>query len=132
MALKKISDFKKDDYTYTGLDGDEYEITIIQSPDRQYVEIKKNATEQSEKVQVCWDVSMLLELAGAVQSVIQNNNSELAKPRIRDLRDNRSQAEKIQEVVDESMKKLDSTEVVVDSMEQLQKEIEQRKAKVGL
>lgn len=116
MALKRMAEFKRDDYSYESPDGDKYEITIVQTTDRKYVEIKKEETE--EKVQ--WDVEMLLDIADAVRTTMQkpvkSKPHQLRSPNIIDHRDkensNPSPSETIQASVEESMENIDPSTTV--------------------
>lgn len=116
MALKRMAEFKRDDYFYESPDGDEWEITIIQTADRKYVEIKKGKEDQ---VQVQWDVEMLLDIADAVRAAMQKpvkrKPHQLQSPNIIDHRDkgNESPSDTIQASVEESMGNIGSTDAVV-------------------
>ena len=114
MTLKRMSEFKRDDYSYESPDGDKYEITIVQTSDRKYVEIKKD----DDHVQ--WDVEMLLDIADAVRTVIhepaKRKHHQLRSPNIVD---HRGQTEKsstpsdmIQASVEESMESIGNSSVV--------------------
>lgn len=107
MPLKRMSEFKRDDYSYESPDGDTWEITIVQTDDRKYVEIKK----EEETIQ--WDVEMLLDVADAVRAAIrkpaQRKPHQLQKPNIIDHRQKeensqspQSPSEAIQASVEES------------------------------
>lgn len=122
MPLKRMSEFKRDDYIYQSPDGDACEITIVQTEDRKYVEIKRG----EEEVQ--WDVEMLLDVADAVRHVTQKPTKsskphQLKKPSIVDHREDesdeseevKSPSDTIQESVDESMGQIDTTVAPVQS-----------------
>lgn len=115
MTLKRMAEFKRDDYSYESPDGDKWEITLIQTADRKYVEIKKEETE--EKVQ--WDIEMLLDIADAVRAAIQKpakrKPHQLQSPNIIDHRDKEgspSPSDKIQASVEESMQNIDPSTTV--------------------
>ena len=114
MALKRMAEFRRDDYSYKSPDGDKWEITLIQTADRKYVEIKKEETE--EKVQ--WDIEMLLDIADAVRAAIhkpvKRKPHQLRSPNIIDHRenDNPTPSETIQASVEESMEGIDPSTTV--------------------
>lgn len=116
MALKRMAEFKRDDYSYESPDGDKYEITIVQTADRKYVEIKKEETEE----EVRWDVEMLLDIADAVrattQKPVKRKPHQLRSPNIVDHRDkendNPSPSDAIQASVEESMENIDPSTTV--------------------
>lgn len=110
MTLKRMSEFKRDDYSYESPDGDQYEITIVQTADRKYVEIKKDDD------QIQWDVEMLLDIADAVRAAIHKPTKKkphhLRSPNIIDHRektDNATPSDMIQASVEESMEAMEST-----------------------
>lgn len=118
MPLKQLSEFKRNDYTYVSPDGDEFDITIIQTGDRKYVEIKRGEDT------VRWDVEMLLDIHDAVRQVMRDTPSKRGKhklkgPNVIDHRDHQDQnlspPEAIQSSVDASMKKSDPTVMPVES-----------------
>ena len=74
MSLKQMAEFKRNDYSFTSVDGDEWEVTIVQTSDRKYVEIKKDDEKMS------WDVEMLLDIADAIRSVIQKPVAQTSSP----------------------------------------------------
>lgn len=132
MPLKRMSEFKRDDYSYESPDGDQYEITIVQTADRKYVEIKKDDD------QIQWDVEMLLDIADAVRAAIQKPTKrkphQLQKPNVIDHReqeDNPSPSDMIQASVEESMGNIDSSIPPVQSFSPEKKdlvtELEERK-----
>ncbi len=129
MALKQMSEFKRDDYAYESPDGDQYEITIVQTSDRKYVEITKGDD------QIQWDVEMLLDIADAVRSAIQKptktKSHQLKSPNITDHRekDNPSPSDTIQASVEESMENIDSSVAPVQSFspKDIAAELEERK-----
>lgn len=114
MTLERMSEFKRDDYLYKSPDGDQYEITIVQTENRKYVEIKKDDD------QVQWDVEMLLDIADAVRAVVHKPTKRkphhLRSPNIIDHREqsleNPSPSDMIQASVEESMETIDSSMVV--------------------
>lgn len=133
MTLKRMSEFKRDDYTYESPDGDQWEITIVQTADRKYIEIKKG---EDDAVQ--WDVEMLLDIADAVRTAIQKpvktKPHKLKKPSIVDHRKKeeiQSPSETIQASVDESLDTIGSDTVPVVSFSpdkrDLLEELEKRK-----
>ena len=136
MPLKRMSEFKREDYVYESPDGETYEITIIQTADRKYVEIKRG---EDEKVQ--WDVEMLLDIADAVRQATQkpsksNKPHQLKKPNIIDHREidseTKTPSDTIQESVDESMESMENTDLTIApvqsfSPEGVAAEIAQRK-----
>ena len=75
MALKRMAEFKRDDYSYESPDGDQWEITLIQTADRKYVEIKKG-----NDAQVQWDIEMLLDIADAVRTLSYLFGTAVAPP----------------------------------------------------
>ncbi len=115
MALKRMAEFKRDDYSYESPDGDHWEITLIQTADRKYVEIKKDE-DGGEQVQ--WDVEMLLDIADAVRSAIQKpvkrKPHQLRSPNVIDHRknDNPSPSDTIQASVEKSMENIDPSTTV--------------------
>lgn len=135
MSLKQMSEFKRDDYLYESPDGDQWEITIIQTADRKYVEIKKD-DEQAQ-----WDVEMLLDIADAVRAAIQKpvkrKPHQLQRPNVVDHReqenDNLSPSDAIQASVEESMENIGSPITPVQSFSpekrDLVEELEDRKSK---
>ncbi len=116
MALKRMAEFKRDDYSYESPDGDKWEITLIQTADRKYVEIKKD-----EEDQVQWDIEMLLDIADAVRAAIhkpvKRKPHQLRSPNIIDHRDqgndNPTPSDTIQASVDESMESADDPSTAV-------------------
>lgn len=133
MTLKRMSEFKRDDYLYESPDGDEYEITIVQTADRKYVEIKKDDD------QVQWDVEMLLDIADAVRAAMhkpaKRKPHQLRSPHITDHRpeSNPSPSDTIQASVDESMGNIGISIPPVQSFSpekrDLVAELEERKVK---
>lgn len=131
MTLKRMSEFKRDDYLYNSPDGDQYEITIVQTSDRKYVEIKK------DEDQVHWDVEMLLDIADAVRAAIhkpaKRKHHQLRSPNIVDHRiseENQSPSDAIQATVEQSMKNIDSSVAPIQSFSpkrDLAAELEERK-----
>ena len=121
MALKRMSEFKRDDYSYSSPDGDQYEITIVQTADRKYVEIKKDGEQEEDHVQ--WDVEMLLDIADAVRAAVykpaKSKPHQLRSPNVIDhrepLKNNPSPSDMIQASVDESMENIDSSVAPVQS-----------------
>jgi len=116
MPLKRMSEYKRDDYTYESPDGDQYEITIVQTIDRKYVEIKRNGEDGTE--QVNWDVEMLLDIADAVRHAVQKpgvvKTHSLQAPKVIDHReDAKKPADAIQESVDESLEHISRTDDMV-------------------
>ncbi len=117
MPLKRMSEFKRDDYSYESPDGDKYEITIVQTADRKYVEIKKGDD------QIQWDVEMLLDIADAVRNVMHKPTKRkphaLRSPNVVDHReqakDNLTPSDMIQATVEESMENIDSSVPPVQS-----------------
>lgn len=116
MALKRMSEFKRDDYSYESPDGDQYEITIVQTGDRKYVEITKDGD------QIQWDVEMLLDIADAVRTAIhkpakRKPHHQLRSPNIVDHRagENPTPSDTIQASVEESMENIDATVAPVQS-----------------
>lgn len=114
MPLKRMSEFKRDDYVYESPDGDQYEITIVQTADRKYVEIKKDDD------QIQWDVEMLLDIADAVRAAIhkpiKKKPHHLRSPNIIDHRektDNATPSDMIQASVEESMEAMESAPTTV-------------------
>ena len=114
MPLKRMSEFKRDDYVYESPDGDQYEITIVQTADRKYVEIKKDDD------QIQWDVEMLLDIAYAVRAAIhkpiKKKPHHLRTPNIIDHRektDNATPSDMIQASVEESMEAMESITTTV-------------------
>jgi len=136
MTLKRMSEFKRDDYSYESPDGETWEITIVQTADRKYIEIKRG--EEEDPVQ--WDVEMLLDIADAVRTAVQKKSTkvkshQLQKPNVTDHRkqENPSPSDSIQASVDESMESIKSTNPVapVQSFSperDLVAELEERKA----
>lgn len=138
MTLKRMSEFKRDDYSYISPDGDEWEITIVQTSDRKYVEIKQN---NEDAVQ--WDVEMLLDIADAVRSATQKSvkskSHKLQKPHVIDRREqegnNLTPSDMIQASVEKSMEKINSVDssVPVQSFSPVKRdlaaELEERKTK---
>ena len=115
MPLKRMAEFKRDDYAYTSPDGDDWQITLVQNDDRKYVEIKK-ADGESE---VTWDIEMLLDIADAIRSAsrqaVPNTNSKkhkLQSPSIVDHRDAETPADHIHAVVTESMEQVGDTSTI--------------------
>ncbi len=133
MPLKRMSEYKRDDYTYESPDGDQYEITIVQTVDRKYVEIKRDSEDGTD--QVSWDVEMLLDIADAVRLAVQKpvapKNHSLRAPNVIDHRkDNVKPSDAIQASVDQSlehMEKTDETLPVQSFSPNVQQEIEDRK-----
>lgn len=141
MTLKRTSEFKRDDYLYESLDGDEYEITIVQTTDRKYVEIKKDDD------QIQWDVEMLLDIADAVRAVIhkpaKSKPHHLLSPNITDHREkpksNPTPSDMIQASVEASMETMEATDPSASSVAPVQSfsspprdlaaELEERKTK---
>ncbi|MHA2279349.1 MAG: hypothetical protein ACXAC5_00450 [Promethearchaeota archaeon] len=132
MPLKRLSEYKRDDYTYESPDGDQLDITIIQTADRKYVEIKRGGSEETE---VTWDAEMLLDIADAVRQAIQKptvsgKSHALKKPRVVDRRDDATPSETIQASVEESMEQIEKTDdfVPVESFspDHLKTDIEER------
>lgn len=132
MALKRMSEFKRDDYSYESPDGEQYEITIVQTGDRKYVEITKDGD------QIRWDVEMMLDIADAVRAAIhkpiKRKPHQLRSPNIIDHRvgENPTPSDMIQESVEKSMEKIDSSVAPVQSFSpevkrDLAAEIEDRK-----
>lgn len=118
MPLKRMSEFKRDDYVYESPDGDKYEITIVQTADRKYVEIKKYDDGDDDQIQ--WDVEMLLDIADAVRAAIhkpiKKKPHHLRTPNIIDHRektDNATPSDMIQASVEESMEAMESTTTTV-------------------
>lgn len=106
MVLKRLAEFKRRDYTYESPDGDSWEITIVQTDDRKYVEIKRG----DDVAQ--WDIDMLLDIAQAVKNAVNETDAEsrthaLQKPNIIDQRP----SESIQASVSESLEQLDKPTV---------------------
>lgn len=133
MPLKRMNEFKRDDYAYESPDGDQWEITIVQTADRKYVEIKRDDQE------VQWDVEMLLDIADAVRSAMQKpvkkKPHQLQKPNIVDHREKETEptpSETIQASVDESMENIDPAVAPVQSFSpekhDLAAELEDRKS----
>ena len=131
MPLKQMSEFRRNDYTYKSPDGEEYEITIVQTPEREYVEIIKEL-EDGEKDQVSWDIEMLLDIADAVRDVVRKSPSldvtrraiQVPKPNIVDHRSDKTPSDMIQESVDKSMEKMGSSGIA--PVQSLEAEVEQR------
>ncbi len=117
MPLKRTSEFRRQDYTYVSPDGEKYEITIVETSDRKYVEIKKDEEE------ITWDVEMLLDIADEVRYASRKSPAQgqgqkhgLKKPKIIDHRDiGESPSEQIQASVDESMENIDVSSAPVES-----------------
>jgi len=114
MPLKRMSEFKRDDYSYESPDGDQYEITIVQTADRKYVEIKKD----DDKIQ--WDVEMLLDIADAVRTAIskipKSKPHQLRSPNVIDHRgqeNNPTPSDMIQASVEESMESVGNSDSTV-------------------
>ena len=132
MSLKRMSEYKRDDYTYDSPDGDQWEITIVQTADRKYVEIKRNSEDGSD--QVNWDVEMLLDIADAVRSAVQRPKSPrshtLKSPKVIDHRIDKTPSDAIQESVEQSLEQMVQTDSVVPtesfSPERLQQDVEHR------
>jgi hypothetical protein len=85
--LKKMNDFQREDYVYESPDGDHWDITIVKTGDRKYVELKNAATE----VELRWDVEMLLDIADAVRQATSKPREgakahNLKKPVVQDVR----------------------------------------------
>lgn len=110
MPLTRMNEFKREDYSYESPDGDQYEITIVQTSDRKYVEIKR---EDGEEEAVQWDVEMLLDIADAIRSATQKpvkrKAHQLQKPAVIDHRVQESEtpSDMIQASVEESMDNMD-------------------------
>jgi len=101
MTLKRMAEYIKEVYSYEGPDGDIWDITIIKTEERKYVEISK------EDEKHVWDVDMLLGIADAVRSVINKKTSHfLLKPEIGD-----SRPQAIQSAVNESMQNIDKSNI---------------------
>jgi len=137
VTIKRMAEFKRDDYTYTSPDDDEWQITIVQTDDRKYVEIKKSDGE----CEVSWDLEMLLDISDAVRSAIREPNPtsikkhNLQSPNIIDHRDqNETPADQINASVTESMKNVDSTVSPVESLtaSTLEEDISRRKSGVSV
>ncbi len=124
MPLKRTAEFKRDDFTYKSPDGDEYEITVVQTSDRKYVEIKR----EGDETQVQWDVEMLLDVADEIRRATQKRSTAakthaLKKPHVIDQRQGNpeiedqpiSPAESIQASVKESMKQSTDDTSAVES-----------------
>jgi hypothetical protein len=133
MPLKQLSEYKRDDYTYQSPDGDQFEITIIQTADRKYVEIKRGGEEETEVI--TWDAEMLLDVADAVRQAMSKptpgvKTHALRKPKIVDRRENMTPSDAIQESVEQSLEKMEKTDdfVPVESFspDHLQTDIEAR------
>lgn len=131
MALKRMSEYKRDDYTYDSPDGDTYEITIVQTVDRKYVEIKRDGNEEI----VSWDVEMLLDIADAVRSAVQkpmtSKSHGLQKPKVSDHRlKELTPSESIQVSVDQSLEKMKQTDEALPvqsfSPDHMQEDVENR------
>lgn len=137
MTLKRMSEFKRDDYLYESPDGGEYEITIVQTSDRKYVEIKKDDD------QIQWDVEMLLDIADAVRAVIhkptKSKPHQLRGPNITDHREKtktKTPSDMIQESVEESMDSMEHSAPTVAPVQSfspqkrdIAEELEERKTK---
>jgi len=122
MAIKRMSEYKREDYVYDSPDGEKWEIQILQTSDRKYVIIKKDEGEDGEGIEVQWDVEMLLDIADVVQnstrkSIVPNGSHCLQKPNIIDHRvksnveENVSPSDVIQASVEESMEKIDASAI---------------------
>ena len=117
MPLKPMSAYRRDDYTYESPDGDEYEITIVQTAERKYVEIKRDSEDGDD--QVNWDVEMLLDIADAVRKVVHKpavvKSHSLPASKVIDYRDETPQkpSDAIQESVDKSLEHMEETDAVV-------------------
>lgn len=117
--LKKMNDFQREDYVYESPDGDHWDITIVKTGDRKYVELKNAATE----VDLRWDVEMLLDIADAVRQASSKPHEvakkhNLKKPLIQDVRNIETG-----EMPDNSES---NTEVAGQTPEQIQADIEAR------
>jgi len=131
MTLKRMSEYKRDDYTYGSPDGDTYEITIVQTADRKYVEIKRDGNEEA----VSWDVEMLLDIADAVRSAVQkptvSKAHALQRPKVSDHRSKElTPSESIQASVDQSLGKMEQTDETLPiqsfSPDHMQEDVENR------
>jgi hypothetical protein len=119
-----MSEFKREDYSYTSIDGDEWDITLVQTSDRKYVEIRKG-----DETQVQWDTEMLLDIADVArqafqrQAPISSGPNNLRKPQISDHRNqevseepkNETPSDMIQTSVDQSMENMDDAARAVES-----------------
>jgi len=135
-----MSEYKRDDYTYESPDGDTYEITIVQTADRKYVEIKRDG-EGEEEDKVSWDVEMLLDIADAVRTATQKPSAAkahaLKKPQVMDRRSEelKSPSETIQASVDQSLGQMERSDnidpVQSFSPDHIQEDIASRAAKTA-
>lgn len=113
MSLKRMNEYKRDDYSYESPDGESYEITIVQTSDRKYVEIKRDSSDES----ISWDVEMLLDIADAVRAATQKpvapKAHALQKPNVSDHRSKEpTPSESIQATVDKSLEQMQKTDDV--------------------
>jgi len=135
MPLKRMAEYKRDDYSYESPDGDQYEITIVQTADRKYVEVKRNSEDGTD--QVSWDVEMLLDIADAVRLAVQKptvvKNHALRVPKIVDYRNEELKpSDAIQASVNESLEHITKTDEMIPVQSfspNVQQEIESRLGK---
>lgn len=139
-----MSEYKRDDYSYKSPDGEDWEITVIQTKDRKYVEVSREG-DDSDKV--AWDVDMLLDIADVARLAtspskpIARQSHGLKKPQIIDHRESEesetvdgegSRSDQIQASVDESLEKeIDAGFVPSASLskESIESEIKRRQSK---
>jgi len=147
--LKRTSAFKRDDYSYVSPDGDEWEITILQTEDRKYVEIRQCGEDDDAKAEsAAWDVEMLLDIANVVKQVCQSKAESditprqhahsLAQPNVVDYRASTREtpSEMIEAVVEQSMENMDAASQPVESFSRVQatmtSDIEKRRREVDI
>jgi len=136
MALKQTAELKRQDFVYDGADDDSWKIIIMDSEDRQYIEISKITNDGTQESHV-WDIEMLLDISDAIRKFRQKpapyamTGTRLSRPNIVDHRpkqENSTQAEIVQLSVDDSMTKIDDSIKPVVSM---QNEIDHRKSGIS-
>jgi len=136
MPLKRMAEYNRKDFLYESPDGDEWNITLVDTGDRKYIELQK----QGEETVNTWDVDMFLDIADAARNAMHKQSSvkkrKIKGPNIIDHRDvNLNQPESIQNSVENSMEQSDSSVTPVESFspntpsspESLKEDVEARK-----
>lgn len=109
MPIKEKSTFKKQEFEYVSPDGDKWTLVCVEHENRRYLQISKEGEDVESSVK--WDLDMLFDISDQLRGVSGRQTTtttrSFVKPEVTDMRSN---AERIQLSVDNSMTKLGKEE----------------------
>lgn len=129
MPLQKDAVFNKVEYSYNSPDGDKYRLTVVDTGQSKYIEIKQIDQDSKEQDKRVYDLNMLFEVVDEIRKASSNRTvtaqtrrQRLAAPRLTDYRgaSPSAVAQSTQAKVDASMQAYDESIKPVDSFSKQQ------------